>query len=43
MVGATVKAFTVSVAIALVAVPAELLTTTSNFAPLSEVAVAGVV
>jgi hypothetical protein len=43
MDGATAAAFTVNVAIALVTVPAELLTTTSNFAPLSEVAVAGVV
>ena len=36
-------AFTVSVAAALVTVPAELLTTTANVDPLSAVVVAGVV
>jgi hypothetical protein len=43
IVGATWAAFTVSVAALLVAVPALLLTTTSNVEPLSEVVVAGVV
>jgi hypothetical protein len=41
--GATAAAFTVRVADALVAVPAELLTTTRNVEPLSDVVVAGVV
>jgi hypothetical protein len=41
--GATVAAVTVSVAALLVAFPAELLTTTLNCDPLSDVAVAGVV
>jgi hypothetical protein len=41
--GATAAAFTASVAALLVTVPAELLTTTSNVDPLSEVVVAGVV
>jgi hypothetical protein len=41
--GAVVSAFTVSVAALLVAVPAVLLTTTRNVAPLSPVVVAGVV
>ena len=43
MEGATAAAFTVSVAALLVAVPAVLLTTTSNVEPLSEVIVTGVV
>ena len=43
IVGATAAAVTVNVAFALVALPAVLLTTTSNVAPLSVVAVAGVV
>ena len=43
IVGATAPAFTVSVAAALVTVPAVLLTTTRNVAPLSAVVVAGVV
>jgi hypothetical protein len=43
IIGATAAAFTVSVAVALVTVPAVLLTTTSNVVPLSVVAVAGVV
>ena len=43
IVGATGAAFTVSVAALLVAVPALLLTTTSNVDPLSEVVVAVVV
>jgi hypothetical protein len=43
IVGATAEAFTVSVAAALVTVPAVLLTTTRNVAPLSAVVVAGVV
>ena len=43
IVGITVDAFTVSVAVLLVTEPAELLTTTSNVEPLSAVAVAGVV
>jgi len=43
IVGATAAALTVSVTIALVTLPAELLTTTSNFAPLSPATVAGVV
>jgi hypothetical protein len=42
-VGAVVSLFTVSVAALLVTVPTELLTTTSNVDPLSEVVVAGVV
>jgi hypothetical protein len=41
--GATAAAFTVRVADALVAAPAELLTTTRNVEPLSDVVVAGVV
>jgi len=41
--GATGAAFTVRVAAVLVTLPAVLLTTTVNSAPLSEVAVAGVV
>jgi hypothetical protein len=41
--GATGAGFTVSVAEALVTVPAELLTTTVNVDPLSAVVVAGVV
>jgi hypothetical protein len=41
--GATVAAFTVSVAGLLVALPAVFVTTTANCAPLSEVVVAGVV
>jgi len=41
--GATAAAFTVSVAALLVTLPAELLTTTVNCAPLSELVVAGVV
>jgi hypothetical protein len=43
IVGATAAAFTVSIAVLLVAEPAELLTTTSKADPLSAVAVAGVV
>jgi len=43
IVGATAAAFTVNVADALVAVPAMLLTTTANVAPLSAVVVTGVV
>ena len=43
MVGATAVALTVSVAAVLVTVPALLLTTTSNFDPLSAVVVATVV
>jgi len=43
IVGATGAGFTVSVAEALVAVPAVLLTTTANADPLSAVVVAGVV
>jgi hypothetical protein len=43
MVGPPAAAFTVSVAAALVTLPALLLTTTVNFAPLSELVVAGVV
>jgi hypothetical protein len=43
IVGATGAAFTVSVAALLVALPAELLTTTVNCAPLSAVVVGGVV
>jgi hypothetical protein len=43
IIGATAAAFTVSVAAALVTVPAELVTTTRNVDPLSVVAVAGVV
>ena len=39
----TATAFTVSVAAPLLTVPAELLTTTANCAPLSEAVVAGVV
>jgi len=41
--GATSVAFTVSVAVLVVTLPAELLTTTVNCAPLSAVVVAGVV
>ena len=41
--GATAPAFTVSMAALLVAVPAVLLTTTVNCAPLSELMVAAVV
>jgi hypothetical protein len=41
--GATGAGFTVSVAEALVTVPAELLTTTANADPLSDIVVAGVV
>jgi len=41
--GATGAGFTVSTALLLVAVPAELLTITLNCAPLSEVVSAGVV
>ena len=41
--GATAAAFTVSVAGLLVALPAALLTTVKNCAPLSELVVAGVV
>jgi hypothetical protein len=41
--GATGAAFTVSVAALLVALPAVLVTTTVNCAPLSELVVAGVV
>jgi len=43
IVGATGAAFTVSVADALVTVPAVFVTTTLNADPLSEVVVAGVV
>ena len=43
MAGATAAALTVSVAALLVALPAELLTTTSKVEPLSEDVVAGVV
>jgi hypothetical protein len=43
IVGATAAAFTVSVAAALVTLPALLLTNTVNCAPLSEVVVVGVV
>jgi hypothetical protein len=43
IVGATAEALTVSVAAALVIVPAVLLTTTRKAAPLSAVVVAGVV
>jgi hypothetical protein len=43
IVGATAAALTVSVAAALVTVPAVLLTTTANVDPLSEVVVTGVV
>jgi hypothetical protein len=43
IVGATGAGFTVSVAALLVAVPAELLTTTTKVDPLSAVVVAGVV
>src|ERR1700740_338054 len=39
----TPAAFTVSIAVPLVVLPAELLTTTSSFAPLSALVVAGVV
>jgi hypothetical protein len=42
-VGATAAEFTVSVAAALVAVPAELLTTARKVDPLSEFVVTGVV
>jgi len=42
IVGATAAAFTVSVAAALVTIPAVLLTTTAKVAPLSAVVVAGV-
>jgi hypothetical protein len=41
--GATGAGFTVRVATVLVAVPAELFTTTTNVEPLSEVVAAGVV
>jgi hypothetical protein len=41
--GATAAAFTVRVALLLVALPAELVTTTENVEPLSAVVVAGVV
>jgi hypothetical protein len=41
--GATLAAFTVRVALLLVAVPTELVTTTENVEPLSTVVVAGVV
>jgi hypothetical protein len=41
--GATAAAFTVKVALLLVALPAELLTTTEKVDPLSAVVVAGVV
>jgi hypothetical protein len=41
--GATAAGFTVSVAALLVTLPAELLTTTVNCAPLSELLVGGVV
>jgi hypothetical protein len=41
--GATAAAFTVKVALLLVALPAELLTTTEKLDPLSAVPVAGVV
>jgi len=43
IVGATAAAFTVSVAAALVTVPAVLLTTTAKLDPLSPVVVTGVV
>jgi hypothetical protein len=43
IVGATAAGFTVNVAALLVTLPAELLTTTWNFDPLSVVDVAGVV
>jgi hypothetical protein len=43
IVGATAAAFTVSVAAALVTVPAEFVTTARNVDPLSEVVVTGVV
>jgi hypothetical protein len=43
IVGATGAALTVSVATVLVTDPTELLTTTSNVDPLSDVAVAGMV
>jgi hypothetical protein len=43
IVGATAAAFTVSVAVPLVTVPAVLLTTTANVDPLFDVAVTGVV
>jgi hypothetical protein len=43
IVGATGAAFTVSVATALVTVPAVFVTTTRKVDPLSDVAVAGVV
>jgi hypothetical protein len=43
IVGATAAAVTVSVAAALVTLPAVLLTTTSNVDPLSAVVVTGVV
>jgi hypothetical protein len=43
IVGATTVAFTVNVAVLLVTLPLELLTTTSKVEPLSEVLVAGVV
>ena len=43
MVGATAAAFTVRLAVVLVTLPALLLTTTVNCAPLSELVVAGVV
>jgi len=43
IVGATAVALTVSVAEALVTVPAVFVTTTANVDPLSEVVVAGVV
>lgn len=41
--GATAAAFTVKVAVLLVALPAELVTTTEKLDPLSPVVVAGVV
>jgi hypothetical protein len=41
--GATAAAVTVRVAVLLVTLPVELLTTTLNWLPLSEIAVAGVV
>jgi hypothetical protein len=43
IVGATAAAFTMSVAALLVTLPAELLTTTVNWVPLSKLVVAGVV
>jgi hypothetical protein len=43
IVGATAAAFTVSIAAALVTVPAVLLTTTAKVDPLSNFAVTGVV